>query len=190
VAAAAPTETEDQLFTEALYRLRAVKRLLADAPWAPVPYLATTLDTEFVRNATAAFRHQELGGTVGVRLLPTRPLEIKLGVGARRELLAPEARTRWGLETGYDLPRFSPTKIRGLPVDVESGLDYFVSDLAGTPQHEGRLRARLLLPLGGPLAVSAGVDAIALKTGAQPFAFVSDASLGITARFDGARQQF
>src|SRR5690606_18144215 len=117
-------------------------------------------------------------------------LELKAGAGVRRQLLDPTGRNRYGLELGYELPRFSPVAMRGLPVDIESSLDYFVSDLAGDPQQEARFRIRVLLPLGGPLAFTAGFDLFALKQGASPFALVTDATLGLTARLDGGRQQF
>jgi 2',3'-cyclic-nucleotide 2'-phosphodiesterase (5'-nucleotidase family) len=190
VSGAESKETEDQLFSEALYRHRAMRRQLEEAWWAPVPYLSARLDSELVRNAPPAFQHFELGATVGVRLLPVRPLEVKAGAGVRREMFDPAGRPRFGLELGYELPRFSPLKLSGLPIDVESNLDYFVSDPGGEARQEGRLRARLLLPLGGPIAVTAGFDVFVLKRGAQPFAVASDATVGITARFDGAAQAF
>ncbi len=187
---APPAETDDQAFVEALYRLRLVKRLEANAWWAPLPYAGGTLDTEFTQATGAPYRHEELGATVGVRLLPVRPLELKLGIGVRREVLDPNGRARYGLETGYDLPRFSPAKVHGLPVSIESSLDYFVYDLGGNPQHEGRFRARLLVPLGGPLALQAGLDLLLLKTGGQPYALLADSTLGLTVSFSGAQQRF
>lgn len=183
-------ETEDQIFGEALYRLSALQAWLEQAWYSPLPYASTSLDTEFVRNDSAAFRRLEWAGTVGLRMAPLKPLELKAGAGVRREILDPTGRNRFGLELGYELPRFSPISMRGLPVDIESGLDYFVSDPAGDARQEGRFRVRVLLPLGGPLAFTAGFDVFAFKQGAQPFAFVTDATLGLTARLDGGRQQF
>lgn len=184
------SEAEDQIFGEALYRLSSLRTALGEAWYAPSPYASGALDTEFTRNDGAPWRRMEAAANLGVRLSPVRPIELKVGAGARRQLLDPDGRTRLGIELGYELPRFSPIRLRGLPVDVESGLDYFVADLAGETQQEGRLRARLLLPLGGPLSIAAGIDVLTLKRGDKPFAIVSDTTLGITARLDGARQQF
>lgn len=183
-------ETEDQIFGEALYRLSALQALLQQAWYSPLPYVSTSLDTEFVRNDAAAYRRFEWAGTIGLRMAPVKPLELKAGAGVRRQLIDPAERNRYGLELGYELPRFSPVSIRGLPVDIESGLDYFVSYPAGDTEQEGRFRVRVLLPLGGPLAFTAGFDLFAFKQGARPFAFVTDATLGLTARLDGGRQQF
>lgn len=183
-------ETEDQIFGEILYRLSALQAKLDQAWYAPLPYSSLSLDSEFVRGDDAAFRRFEASGTLGVRMAPIKPLELKAGAGVRRQLLDPEARFRWGLEVGYELPRFSPISLRGLPVDVESGVDYFVSDFNGVSQHEGRFRARVLLPLGGPIAFTVGFDVFAFKQGDDAFAFVSDATIGLTARLEGGRQQF
>lgn len=183
-------ETEDQLFGEVLYRLSALQAAWEQAWYAPLPYASLSLDTEFVRNEDAAFRRLEASATAGLRVAPWKPLELKAGAGVRRQLLDPAGRYRWGLEVGYELPRFSPVSLRGLPVDVESGLDYFVSDLLGDKRQEGRFRVRVLLPIGGPVAFTVGFDVFALKQGAQPFAFVTDATLGLTARLDGGQQQF
>lgn len=183
-------ETEDQIFGEALYRLSAIQAELDQAWYAPLPYSSVSLDSEFVRNDDAAFRRFEASATIGVRMAPIKPLELKAGAGLRRQLLDPDARVRLGLEVGYELPRFSPLSMRGLPVDVESGVDYFVSDFNGLPQHEGRFRARLLLPLGGPISFTVGFDVFAFKKGSDGFAFVSDATIGLTGRLDGGKQQF
>lgn len=183
---------EDRVFTEALYRLRRVRRLLDQQWYAPVPYLSLTLDTEFEPPVEAPFRRFEGGTSLGVRLLPWRPLEIKAGFSVRRELLDPAGRTRPGLELGYELPRFSPLRLQGQPITLESGFDYFVSDLGGNGErrHEGRFRAQVVVPIGGPLAVSAGYDAFLFRRLGQPLAWVSDFSFGIRLGFDGATQQF
>lgn len=183
-------ETEDQIFGEMLYRLSAFQARLDQAWYAPLPYASVSVDTEFFKNDDAAFRRFELSTTLGLRMAPIKPLELKAGAGARRQMFDPEARTRLGLEVGYELPRFSPISMRGLPVDVESSVDYFVSDFAGDALQEGRFRVRLLLPLGGPLAFTIGFDVFAYKKGDSPFAIVSDATVGLTARLDGGRQQF
>jgi len=189
VGSAPATQTDDQAYAEALYRLRLPRRLLSERWFAPIPYLATTFDTVFVTPEGAPFHHMDVGGTAGLRFTPFRPLEIKAGAGVRKEVLDPAGRARPGVELGWDLPRFSPVRVRDLPVDVESGLDYFVSDLAGDRRQEARVRARLTVPLLGPLALTAGVDFVALH-GAGDWAWLSDATLGLTARLDGAHQQF
>lgn len=185
-------ELEDQIFTEALYRLRSLRRRFDQAWFAPVPYVSAVVDTEFFPAENASFRQLGVRSTMGVRLLPWGPLELKVGGGPRRELLDPSGRFTMGVEFGYDLPRFSPFSIRGMPVDFDSNFDYFISDFgkSGERRHEGRWRGSILLPLGGPFAVNAAADFFVYRREGGPFAWVSEFSLGLTIRFDGAHQRF
>jgi len=182
--------SENQLYGEALYRLRLLRRLAQDAWWGPVPYAVASLDTELVPDVTGAIRYQETGTAAGLRLNPLGRFDLKLGAALRRQLLDASAPNKLGVETGYELPRFTALRLGGLPVDLESNLDYFVSGGGSALSQEVRLRARLLLPLGDILSITTGVDLLAMQLGAQPWASVTDATLGLTARLDAAVQQF
>jgi 2',3'-cyclic-nucleotide 2'-phosphodiesterase (5'-nucleotidase family) len=181
---------DDGAFVEALYGLKTIRRLLDERWFAPVPYAAATLDSEFAPTNGERYRQLELGGALGVRFGVARPLEIKVAFAGRRELLDPQGRTRRGLGLGDDLPRFSSLRILQTPIDLESSLDYFVAPDGGQVFQEGRVRARLLVPLIGPLGFSAGFDMFLFQASSGPVGLLMETTAGLTIRADGSHQQF
>jgi len=166
-------ETVDQIRADFLYRLNMIRNRRAPGRWyLPVPYAEATLITEFTSDntytksdgSTGSYHYLELGGTVGVGFLLHPYLFAKAGFALSGELLTPseafaeigeERAPRTGLYLGYKLRRLKLIASVRNPLQLESRLDYFATDLGGTRRQELSVQSKLYFGLTPYLYVTA-----------------------------------
>lgn len=166
-------ETVDQVRADFLYRLNLVRNRRAPGRWyLPVPYAEATLISEFTSDNTytksdgreGSYHYLELGGTVGLGFLLHPYLFAKAGFALSGELLTPseafaevgeERAPRTGLYLGYKLRRLKLIASVRNPLQLESRLDYFATDLAGTRRQELSAQSKLYFGLTPYLSVTA-----------------------------------
>ena len=220
-----PTEAEahDEIRIDLLYRLNLLRNLEAPSKWyMPVPYAEATLITEFtgdneytsaLTSETETYRYIDLGGTVGVGLLPHAYLFVKAGFAFGGELGLPSREQvqgigeemeqryegRKGVYLGYKLRRFKLVAAPRHPLQLESRLDFFMTNLGSTFRKELTLGTKLYFSLTRFLNVVASHDLYVYDTqctepasrcikGANDTAVANAVSLGLNFLFDYRHQ--
>jgi 2',3'-cyclic-nucleotide 2'-phosphodiesterase (5'-nucleotidase family) len=218
-------EAHDKIRVDFLYRLNLLRNLEAPSKWyMPVPYAEATLITEFtgdneytdaLTSETETYRYIDLGGTVGVGLLPHPYLFIKMGFAFGGELgLPPQERVqgideemekryegRTGVYLGYKLRRFKLVADPRHPLQLESRLDFFMTNLGSTFRKELTLGTKLYFSLTRFLNVVASHDLYVYDTqctapaskcikGANDTSVANAVSLGLNFLFDYRHQLF
>ena len=174
-------ETADTVRGDFLYRFNWIRNRVAPGRWyLPVPYAEATVITEVTpegsyctqncddgdaeNDVKETYRYLELGGTVGVGFLPHPYLFAKAGFAVSGELLTPEAAleevgeerdARTGVYLGYKLRRLKLISNPHNPLQLESRLDYFATDLRGTRRQQLTLQSKLYFGLTPYLYVTA-----------------------------------
>jgi hypothetical protein len=122
-------ETKDLVRAKSAYKFLGLRAASGDHWWAPVPYTELQAETELTRPEERNYHLFELTGIVGALLRLAPPLELKLGMDVRRDIMEPGGRTTFGLLAAYQLTRFDLVKVLGKPVQVESELEYFFNSI-------------------------------------------------------------
>jgi 2',3'-cyclic-nucleotide 2'-phosphodiesterase (5'-nucleotidase family) len=222
---ATTAETLDKIRGDFLYRLNKLRNLKGPGLWyVPVPYGEATVITEFTTDSaycvarcddsdssnheTETYRYLELGGTVGVGFLLHPYLFAKAGFAVSGELLTPaaaleqvgdERAARTGIYLGYRLRRLKVVSDARHPLQLESRLDYYATDLTASRRQELTLQTKLYFELTRFLQVSASHSLYVFDThctrsscdkGANDISTANDVSLGLNLLLDYRHQVF
>jgi hypothetical protein len=204
-----------------------IRNRVAPGRWfLPVPYAEATVITEFTPENTYCtdkcgdgdddndvkeeYRFLELGGTIGVGFLLHPYLFAKAGFAVSGELLTPEAAlkeigeeraARTGVYIGYKLRRLKLVSDVRNPLQLESRLDYFATDLRGTRRQELTVQSKLYFGLTPYLYVTAShgfymfdnrctLPKSQCSKGANDLAVANDIAIGLDLLLDYRHQIF
>jgi len=208
-------ETLDKIRADLLYRLNMIRNRRAPGRWyLPVPYAEATLITEFTPSATycvekcgggttddvlGEYRYLELGGTVGIGFLLHPYMFAKAGFAVSGELLTPqvaldqvgqERAARTGFYLGYKLRRVKLISSVHHPLQLESRLDFFMTDLGESIRRELTVQTKVYFSLTPILHVSAGHSFYVFDTRGRDASWANDISLGLDLLLDYRHQLF
>ncbi len=196
----AQTDTDDQGLVESddlthldlLYRLRLL-RAAWPRWWTPILYAGGTLETELTAprpEEARAFRHLEATGSGGLRLAILPELELKAGLGLRRELLDRDGQSLLGAELGYELKRTPVLRLLDSPVQLESVLSAFVGDLRHDTTVKGTWQNRLYFTLTAGLAFNLTHELFFFAAERERLGLASQLTFGLTLRGGWSHQSF
>lgn len=183
-------EIDDLDTMEILYKLNI---LHSSRPvfWMPVPYLGAKMETEMTRPTDIRdYHHLETSGSLGSRFVFLPDFEGKMGIAARREMLAPKANWIWGLDFGYELGRKTLFHVFESPMQMESVLNGFYGDWGNTDTLKGSWVNRLYLSLVGKLFFNITHDLFFYRHSHQDVAFASQLTVGLSLRSAHSLQTF
>ena len=172
-----PAESLDRIRADFLYRLTLWRNKEVPSLWyMPVPYVEVSLVSEFTSSGCSpygdtvvcdeddanyndptyikgeTYHYLDLGGTVGLGMLPHPNLFFKVGFAVNGELLTPAAalapgddqEARTGIYLGYKLRRLKLNKSVHYPIQLESRLDFYLTDFSNTLRRELTWETKLL----------------------------------------------
>lgn len=200
---ATAAESADQIRADLLYRLNMLRNRQSPAQWyMPVPYAEATVISEFSADNTyldvnaqeQTYHFVELGGTVGVGLLPHPYLFVKAGFAVNGELLTPdralrekgeELDARTGLFLGYKLRRLKLISSVMHPLQLESRFDFF---MYSPDRLELTLQSKLYFSLTPYLHLTAGHTLYLYDAPAKEVSVANDISMGLNFLLDYRHQ--
>lgn len=118
-------ESRDLIRLRSAYKFRGLNALTGARWWTPVPFAEGQLESEFNAPADRGWHRLELTSIAGASLRLLTPLEVKVGLNLRRDMLRPQADTTWGLTAGLRLLRTDLFSVLSRPVQLEAELEYF-----------------------------------------------------------------
>lgn len=193
---AASSESQDLVTATWTYADRRLRRLWHPPAWIrPDPYARLFVESELTRPDVTAtqlrtYHHAELTATLGAAFTPWTRLHLRVGPGARRELLAsgPPGAWRFALEAGATLDPWAVATVGHLPVRLEGTLDFFFLEPTGVHAQQLRGSSRLSFPLLPPLFLAVGVDFYGAQYGDGPWDWATDATATLRVHWDRAYQ--
>jgi len=193
---AASSESVDLVTATWTYADRRLRRLWHPPAWIrPDPYARLFLESELTRpdvtpTQLRTYHHAELTATLGAAFTPWTKLHLRVGPGARRELLAsgPPGDWRFALEAGATLDPWAIATVGHLPVRFEGTLDFFLLEPTGAHAQQLRASSRLSFPLLPPLFLAVGVDLYGAQYGDGPWDWATDATATLRVHWDRAYQ--
>jgi 2',3'-cyclic-nucleotide 2'-phosphodiesterase (5'-nucleotidase family) len=156
-------ETGDWVRGRLNYDFVGLRSLAKDNGFVPVPFIEGQISTEFDKPVSRDWHRLELTAIAGAKIRPLRPLTIKVGFNARREVLEPDSQTLPGIYVGYTLQRSTLFEIVSNPVELESETSWFFNDIGRTNVHEIRHNTRLFIQLFQKLHFTASIAAYAYR---------------------------
>ncbi|MCK5800581.1 MAG: bifunctional metallophosphatase/5'-nucleotidase [Deltaproteobacteria bacterium] len=210
-------ESLDRITATFIYKLRAIRNIYGSAWYIPEPYGELRMISEFTasgkcsatlcKNATdQTYHYMDLGGTLGLGLNLHPLFFVKLGAVVRSELLTPQGANpditeKPGLYIGYLLRRWKVLANPEHPLELESRLDFYFTDLADQLRRELTLSSKLYFSLTRHLALTLGHrlyvfdkrcrnDDAACKAQGDDASVANDIIFGIAARLDFRAQTF
>ena len=195
-------EVLDQIRGDLLYRLTKFRNSESPGLWyMPVPYAEATLISEFTASGCTpyaeckdsvagneeSYHYMELTGTVGGGLLVHPMLFFKLGFAVNGELLTPqealapgqEDEAEIGIYFGYKLRRLKLNKSKHYPIQLESRLDFYITDLGDTIRREVNWESKLFFNLLPMFYISASHRLYVFDIRGQDVSVANDISLGL-----------
>jgi 2',3'-cyclic-nucleotide 2'-phosphodiesterase (5'-nucleotidase family) len=197
-------ESADKIQGNLLYQLSWLKNLKGPGLWyMPIPYAEGSLITEFSASGSTVdpatgqaqgYHYLNLGGTAGAGLNPhpSLPLLIKLGLALRGEPLTPgpDGSLSTGLYVGYLLRRWKAVDSPTHPLQLESRLDLYLTDLLDRVRTELSLETLLSFTLVSPLALTVGHRLYLFDDRSRSVSVANDVSVGLTVILDYRHQRF
>ena len=197
-------ETLDRVRFDLLYLYTGWRNAEVPALWyMPVPYAEVTVLSEFTDSGTYTtdagvtdtYHYLDLGGTVGVGMLPHPFLLFKAGFALAGELLTPdevptfaENKARMGLFLGYKLRRMKLNKSIYHPIQLESRLDFFVTDLGDTNRKELTWESKLFLAVVPMINLTASHRLYVFDTASADVSVANDIMFGVDFLYDYRHQ--
>ena len=120
---------------------------------------------------------------------------IKFGGVARGELLTPEAAKsdlpfRPGIYAGYVLRRIKLIEQPAYPLEIQSRLDFYLTDLSGPLRMELLVQSKLFFRITDWLTLTASHRLFLFDTKERPTAVTNDFALGLNVGWDLRLQTF
>lgn len=173
--------------------------------YRPRPYVDAYAESEFSKPATRSYQHLEMRPTVGLRFEASERLAVNLGAGVSWEVFAtpldftpPGATAAPIFNAGFVLSpgHFFPIGTRF--AEGELSADVGIRDPFGTLSAQGRVRARISIPLFDPVALTLSYDLYTRYARyfdndgflRDNWAVSADASIGLRVTFARALQAF
>lgn len=192
-------ESEDLTVGDAIYTLNLFPG--SRRRWyVPNPAVEVKLETEWTRprddlsttevDESRDYHHLEITNTLGGRMSLWPNLDVKLGLGARKELL--DARASWvlGLDLGYTLLRTDLFQSLGSLFQLESSASVFFGDMGKTNTMKGDWMNRLYFSLIGSIYFAITHELFVYRASTAKYALASDLTFGLSYRVQTARQTF
>lgn len=210
-------ESNDQITGALTYAWRRLRNTWGRGHWyVPEPFVQARLNTEFTpggsfercldedvdidacpedRKATETFHYMDLSGIGGVALSLHPLLLVKVGAVVRGEVLTPEERNPDiplgpGFYLGYVLQRVSFFAASHHPLQLESELHFYLTDITGRRGTELNWQTKVFFELAWRLNLTASHRFYLFGTVDDDLSIANDISLGISLLFDGRRQTF
>jgi len=195
-------EVLDQIRMDLIYRLTKLRNSESPGIWyMPVPYAEATLISEFTPSGCTpyatcqdsdlsnddTYHYLNLTGTVGVGLLAHPMFFVKLGFAVDGELLTPdEARApgeedtaEIGIYFGYKLRRMRLNDSKHYPIQLESRLDFYMTDMADTIRREVSWESKLFFNLLPMFYITASHRMYVFDIRGKDLSVANDISLGL-----------
>ncbi len=197
-------ESLDRIRFDLLYRLNTLRNRWGEGRWyVPQPYAEATMISEFTAESTylvgdqeQTYRYLDLGGTVGVGVMPHPLLFVKAGFAFGGELLTPEEKlldgkeVRTGIYLGYTLRRLRLLSSPRHPLQFESRLDFFLTNLGGAFRKEVTLASKLFFALTPYLHLTASHSLFLFDTANADSSTANDLAFGLELLFDHRHQTY
>ena len=190
-------EVLDQIRADFLYRLTRFRNSESPGLWyMPVPYAEATLISEFTPSGSykdsitgneETYHYMNLTGTVGAGLLVHPMLFFKLGFAVDGELLRPaeanapgeEETAEIGIYFGYKLRRMRLNDSKHYPIQLESRLDFYLTDLDDTIRREVSWESKLFFNLLPMFYITASHRLYVFDLRGEDVSVANDISLGL-----------
>jgi hypothetical protein len=184
-------ESKDLIRLRSAYKYRGLNAVTGARWWTPVPFAEGQLESEFDAPADRGWHRLELTSIAGASLRLLTPLEVKVGLNVRRDMLRPQADTTWGLTAGLRLLRTDLFNVLNRPVQLEAELEYFFNSIGSGTLHEVRNADRLFFALWDRLFFSVTFSLFIYRTSEVGLTGTSlQLTVGLNFLWDAAVQSF